>query len=291
MSNILVVGLGNMGRNHKRVLEQIHRQDVRTLDPRIDAGADYTVLSIDLVEWTDIVCIAAPIDELAGLADAWISRRKHVLVEKPGATDVATLAYLHQRAAEQEVNFAVGYTERYNPAVAALALELPKIGALRHISIQRLGYADSAVDPALNLACHDFDVLDTLGFRPQLWHSLRIDGHLAVHLADWDRGVTMSVEASHLHSRKVRKLEAVGTDGVLWLNYQRRRIDIEKVGDEGPHGGVQFLAPDGLEPLAIEWASFLDAGAGSSGTVALALAERVVASPQFATLDPDRLAA
>jgi predicted dehydrogenase len=278
--NVLVVGLGNMGRNHKRVLEQLGQQ-VRTLDPAIGAGADYTVLSVDLVEWTDVVCIAAPIEELAGLADNWISRRKHVLVEKPGATDGATLAYLQQRAGEQAVNFAVGYTERHNPGIHALSMALPRIGTLRHISIRRLGYADATIDPALNLACHDFDVLDTLGFDMELLSALRADGHLAVHLVDG--GVTASVEASHLHPRKVRKLEAIGTDGVLELDYQRQRLYVEHESDPGPHGG-EMLVDDG-EPLANEWMAFLGGGEGSTGTKALALAERVRSWPQFETLD------
>lgn len=272
--NVLVVGNGNMGRNHARVLDELGH-DVRTLDPRMDSGADYSVLSVDLIDWTQVVCIAAPIDELAGLADNWISRGKHVLVEKPGATDSATLAYLHQRATEQEVNLVIGYTERHNGAVNALASALPQIGQLRHISIRRLGYADSDTDPALNLACHDFDVLDALGFDVEIQHAIRVEGHLSVSLVAQrdDTGATVTVEASHLHPVKVRELEAVGTDGVLRLDYLRRRLVVIKDDDHGLHGGDVWV--DGTEPLVTEWRAFLDRGDGSDGTAALDLAERV----------------
>jgi predicted dehydrogenase len=198
------------------------------------------------------------------------------------------------------VSFAVGYTERHNGAVLALAEALPQIGRLRHISIRRLGYANSAVDPALNLACHDLDVLDALGFDLEVWHALRVDGHLSLHLAPnafvssfVERGeevCTVSIEASHLHPVKVRTLEAVGTEGVLQLDYQRRTLTIAKDDDAGLHGGA--LAVDDTEPLITEWRSFLDTGYGSSGTKALALAEAVRNWPQFATLDrvPDGVA-
>lgn len=287
MTNVLVVGLGNMGTNHARVLSDL-AHEVRTLDPRMDSGADYSVLSVDLIEWADTVCIATPIDELAHHADLWLGRGKHVLVEKPGATDTATLAYLHQRAEEQGVNFAVGYTERHNPALAALAASLDRIGELRHIAIRRLGYADSSIDPTLNLACHDLDVLAALGFDLECWHALRCDGHVSAHLAPnglvgHGRDVlTVTVEASHLHPLKVRELEAIGTHGILRVDYQRRCVTEIHDGDDGLHGG-QIHVED-VEPLRAEWQAFFAGTGCSDGTKALALVESITTWPTHAIL-------
>ena len=270
--NVLVVGFGNMGRNHARVLRDLGH-DVQTLDPA-DVGADHRMLSFEVISWADTVCIATPIDELARHAEAWIRRGKDVLVEKPGATDAATLAYLHDLAKQQGVRLSVGYTERHNPAVAVLADCLPGIGTLRHITIRRLGYSDSTTDPTLNLACHDLDVLYALAFGYVAVEStLTCEGHISAALRGHylEDKVTISLEASHLHPTKTRYLEAVGSEGVLRLDYQLRsvvRFD--------PEGDAQAVHVPTTEPLVREWEAFFD-GDTTDGLAPLALVEELQA--------------
>jgi predicted dehydrogenase len=278
--NMLVVGNGNMGANHVRVLRALGH-DVQTLDPAASAHADHRMICFGLINWAETVCVATPIDQLAQTAEAWLKRGKDVLVEKPGATDVATLAYLHQLAIEQGVQLQIGYTERHNPAVDVLRLSLPMVGATRHVSIRRLGYADTSVDPALNLACHDLDILDALDLGPRITNVERQHGHLVAHLvahvAGWleDLDITIAIEASHLHPIKRRTLEVVGRDGVLYLDYQLKTLSFVT-----RDGELTYLPVDKTESLVNEWQAFMR-GEGSSGTAALALAEQMVEEPSM----------
>ena len=274
--NVLVVGNGNMGRNHVRVLREIGH-DVQTLDPSNAVAADHYMLSFELIAWTDVVCVAVPIDELARIAEAWLKRGKDVLVEKPGATDLDTLAYLHQVAVEEERHLAVGYTERHNPAVVALQWWLPRVGELRHIAIRRLGYVDSALDPVLNLAVHDLDVLASLGMNVWLESKISTEHHVAALLSGqrvtaFDPDVfSVSLEASHLHPVKIRDIEVIGTQGVLQCDYQRQTL-----GYFGHDGHLRADLPvDAGEPLEREWRAFFN-GEGSDGIAALTIAEQMV---------------
>jgi predicted dehydrogenase len=272
----LVVGNGVMGRNHVRVLKALGHQ-VETLDPRVGAGATHTSLTEAIVDWTDTACIATPIDELAQIASLWMKRGKDVLVEKPGACTLIELLGLEQDAEDHGVRMAVGFTERFNPAVQSLSDHLHRVGHVHHIHIRRLGYAaDRGGDPALDLATHDLDVLDALGFDLSLEQVVRSDHHLAALLVANHVSplvipgtASVSLEASHLHPSKVRELEVVGDKGVLQLDYQAQTLG--------------FLTADRLrtalpvshfEPLEREWTAFLN-GDGSAGTTALRIAEQI----------------
>lgn len=271
--NVLVVGHGVMGKNHVRVLDGMgHR--VATLDPSLTSGATHHMLTEDLVGWADTVCIATPMAELARIAAQWMDRGKDVLVEKPAALALTDLLALHSEAQLYGLRLSVGYTERFNPAVQALADQLHRVGHIRHISARRLGYAaDRGGDPALDLATHDLDVLDALGFDLTLERSVRTEHHvsallIASHISPLvvPGSASVSIEASHLHPNKVRSLEVIGDNGVLQLDYQGQTLDL-LIGDERV-----ALPVDQAEPLQREWEAFFN-GEGSTGIAALTIAE------------------
>lgn len=277
--NILVVGYGVMGKNHARVLEEMGHA-VKTLDPKTISGAQHHSLTQDLVDWPHAVCVATPIEDLSRIAALWLERGKDVLVEKPGAFTVDQLERAQHCGEINGCRLLVGYTERFNPAIQALANHLHRVGTVRHIHIRRLGYAsDRGGDPVFDLATHDLDVLDALGFNLHLEHVVRSDHHLAAHLAAQHISPlvipgtpSVSLEASHLHPNKVRALEVVGDDGVLQLDYQRQTLGLLAPGI------IRIALPvDQAEPLQREWEAFF-AGDGSSGTAALSIAEEMAAT-------------
>ena len=269
---VLVVGHGVMGKNHVRVLEAMGHL-VETLDPSLDSGAAHHMLTEDLIARTDVVCVATPIDNLATVAAAWLERGKDVLVEKPGALTAADLSLDRRHAASLGRRLFVGYTERFNPAVQVLADHLHRVGHVRHIHVRRLGYAaDRGGDPALDLATHDLDVLDALGFELSMERVVHTGQHVAALLtADHVLGsctASALIEASHLYPSKVRELEVVGDDGVLRLDYQAQTLDLLT----GDLRTALFVRK--AEPLQREWEAFFN-GDGSTGIAALAIAEQM----------------
>jgi UDP-N-acetylglucosamine 3-dehydrogenase len=280
---VCVVGYGNMGRNHKRVLEWMGHT-VMTLDPSTGSGADHHQLTQELVDATDVVCIAAPAEDLRYIATLWINRGKDVLVEKPGSDTAADLSLDRRRAEQLGRKLLVGYTERFNPAVQALADNLHRVGRVRHIGIRRLGLPpERAGDIALDLASHDLDVLDALGFDLSLERVVRTDHHVsALLIADHisplvvPGSASVSLEASHLHPSKVRDLEVVGDNGVLQLDYQAQTLGLLRA------GRLRTALPVAqAEPLVREWEAFFN-GQGSTGIAALTIAEQMTAASAVA---------
>lgn len=268
---VCVVGLGNMGRNHKRVLESMGHE-VATVDS--NGHADFTMQHkpnfrlFPNAPRPNATVIAVPVESLAPLAD-YALRFGPVLVEKPGALTSDALHHLHGQAERHGTYLKVGYTEDFNPVVEALAEQLGRVGTVRHIGIRRLGFAfDRGCDPALDLATHDLSVLLSLGLDLEVGHVARSEHHLSALL--YAGTATVSLEASHLHPVKIREIEVVGDAGVLQADYQAQTLGF--IGHERMRTA---LPVDQREPLAREWEAFFD-GKGSTGVQALQLAEQMM---------------
>lgn len=262
---VLVVGHGRMGKNHARVLRELG-EEVVTLDPDPKAGAEWQSPHAQKLGSFDAAVIAVPIPKLAEVAESAIELKMDVLVEKPGASSYDELLDLHAFAERHGRRLLVGFVERHNPAVQALRSHLRLIGRLQHVSIRRLGFAVREGDPMLDLATHDLDLLAHLGLRLSIAGASVGTRHFSALLYEPD-GPTASIEASHLHPVKIRTLEAVGTQGVIQLDFQRQEVVFIA------HNADPITVPvEEAEPLALEWQAFA-AGQGSDGLGALRVIE------------------
>lgn len=269
---VCIIGYGNMGKRHERVLESMGHE-VMTVDTDPGAGAEIG-LSGDrahsVYPLADAYCVATPIPLLGDVAIACADAGP-VLVEKPGGQHLWQARQLHLYGKHPVI---VGYTECFNPAVNALRDNLDAIGTVRHVSARRLGYAsENAPDPALDLATHDLEVLHYLGFEPELIHAAASPRHVSALLRDGE--TTFSIEASHLHRRKIRDLELTGDHGTLRVDYQAKRLFIEN---------IEITIPDrDEEPLRREWEAFFR-GEGRDGIATLKLAEQMMLVARQPTL-------
>lgn len=104
-----VIGMGLIGKKRAAALGD---RCVATCD--IDGNYRETVRRSDV----DAVCVATPHNLLATIACKAIHHGKHVLIEKPGATDPYYLKVTADYAIDRGVKVAVGYNLRYHPAIA-----------------------------------------------------------------------------------------------------------------------------------------------------------------------------
>lgn len=254
--------MGTMGQHHARVL----------------SAMDHAVLPVDidperapthLIPKADAAVIATPPDETQPAAVVALDMGMRVLVEKPGGLNCDQLDGLDCMGWSPPL---VNYTETHNPAVQALAQHLHLAGTIRHISIRRLGLPGHGT-PALDLASHDLAVLRHLGFRPTVLHALQEDGHLTATLRLNDQA-TVTLEASHLHPRKIRTLSVIGDRGMLDLDYQAQSLVYSD-----PHG-MRELAVDRAEPLKLMWQAFFrgEGVSASEGVEVLRLVEQMEAA-------------
>jgi len=173
-----IVGLGHMGRHHARTVEQADGVDlVAVADPAGDPGGALAGVPVvtDLEQLlhhrVDYVVLACPTSLHAELGVQLAAARIPTLIEKPLAGDPAAAAQLVNAYRAAGVPAAVGYIERFNPALAALRrrLEDGLLGDVFDISTRRTGvYPVRITDVGVinDLATHDIDLTAWLAGQP-----------------------------------------------------------------------------------------------------------------------------
>jgi len=154
----------------------VARQDdsvelVGTVDPFTSgvAGAPHFQKLGDALDvlTVDAAVVATATFDHAIVARELLDRRIPTLVEKPLAGDLDEAQALVELSRARDTPLAVGYVERFNPAVALVAAMLRKgaLGRPIDITFQRLGLPPAQapdVDVIHDLAVHDIDVFAML---------------------------------------------------------------------------------------------------------------------------------
>lgn len=125
--NVGVVGLGQMGKNHVRVLSQIGVLNVvYDISQRLTqkVAEQYNVIpatSMDeLIGLSDAVFVVTPTSTHFDLAKQALMQNKHVFIEKPITLTVKEARELIGLAQQNKKILQVGHIERFNPVVMEL---------------------------------------------------------------------------------------------------------------------------------------------------------------------------
>ena len=172
------------------------------------------------------VIIATPVGTHGPLARRAIETGRHVLVEKPLASNSADAAGLVALAKRTGVSLMVGHTFLFSPRVERMAqfLRDGAAGRVQYVTSQRLNLGKHQPDVGVvwDLAPHDFSILfHLLDEFPQ---SIQTSGRAVVHRDVLDvafmnltfaSGIVASVAVSWLSPRKVRNTVVVGGQRML----------------------------------------------------------------------------
>jgi predicted dehydrogenase len=298
---IAVVGVGHVGRHHARILAElpgvelvavVDKNRARAAEVAAATGtrpfADYH----EIIGQVDAVTIAVPTELHGELALAFLRAGTPVLVEKPIARSVEEADAMIAAAAGANVAFAVGHTERFNPAVAASRAYLPDP---RFIEVHRLGTFPERsldIDVVFDLMIHDLDVvlslvdspiesIDAVGV-PVL--TPRVD--IANARLRFANGCTANLTASRISRDRVRKIRFFQPMTYLSIDYTAQKLELWRLvkGDGAmpaiERGEVEVAAE---EPLKRELADFVGAiverrsplVTGLDGRRALGLAQQI----------------
>jgi UDP-N-acetylglucosamine 3-dehydrogenase len=241
---VVLFGMGNMGRNHFRVLQEDPRFQLKAVvDPVLEAlpHASIPLLrevdeALDL-EW-DLAVVAVPTELHYELVKKLLHRGRHVLVEKPAAGTMAEARELVSMATQRSLHLAVGNIERCNPVVAGLRrlVQSGVLGRLVHLSGTRAGGFPRHVKPGnnviLDLAVHELDVfrmlLGPLQVLHSVGHSTHINGILdtAEILVSGRGGATGSVHVNWLSPQRLRSIRVTGSEAVCTVDYIAQSCEI-----------------------------------------------------------------
>jgi predicted dehydrogenase len=304
-----VIGVGHLGRHHARIISTLPGvtlaaiADVNAARAQEIAAAYSTTGFSDwrqLLGRVDAVTIAAPTEMHATIAEAFLDRKIHVLVEKPMTTTTAEADRLLNLARARQATFAVGHTERFNPAVAHVR---PLLQEPRFIEVHRLGTFPERsldIDVVFDLMIHDLDlVLDIVRHEVVSLEAVgvpvltpRVDiANVRLRFAN---GCIANLTASRISRDRVRKIRFFQRDVYVSVDYAAQEVEVYRVvPQDGRFPAIQGgkTSVDREEPLKLELADFVDAirtgrparVTGEQGRAALALAERVVERMEMAT--------
>jgi predicted dehydrogenase len=296
-----VVGIGHLGRHHARILSALDgavlTAVVDTIEERATAAAaasgaractDYR----ELIGQVDAVTIAVPTELHHEVAMPFLRRGTAVLVEKPMTRTLAEADELIAAAGASGAALAVGHTERYNPAVAAV---FPLVTSPRFIEVHRLGvFPDRSldIDVVFDLMIHDLDVILAL-VRSEVTSIEAVGVPVLTPKYDianarlrFASGCIANVTASRISKERVRKIRFFQPDAYLSIDYAAQEVEGWRlVRGDGPRPSIQGgpIPVERDEPLRLELADFVNSARdrtppvvdGEAGRRALTLASRV----------------
>jgi predicted dehydrogenase len=298
---VAVIGVGHLGRHHARILSALEGVTLTAVvDTAPGRAAEIASASgtqpledyRELFGKVDAVSIAVPTERHREIALPFLEQGVGVLVEKPMARTLAEADDMLAAARKSGAVLAVGQTERYNPAVAAV---MPLVTSPRFIEVHRLGvFPDRSldIDVVFDLMIHDLDIVAALVRSPVT--SIEAVGvpvltpkfDIANARLRFENGCIANLTASRISRDRVRKIRFFQPDSYISIDYAAQEVEGWRlVRREGARpaieGGQLPVTKD--EPLRRELADFARAVAtksqpmvdGVAGRAALELATRI----------------
>jgi predicted dehydrogenase len=298
---VAVIGVGALGKHHARILSGlagaelvgiVDINEARAREVATALSAPWARSAADMPWPVDAVTVAVPTASHLNVALPFLERGTAVLVEKPLARDRSEARQMIEAAEKSGAVFAVGHTERYNPAVAAVR---PLIDHPRFIEVHRLGtFPDRSldIDVVFDLMIHDLDVV--LSIVPSEVTTIEAVGvavltpkpDIANARLKFASGCIANVTASRISRDRVRKIRLFQRDSYISVDYAAQEAEcwrlVRKNGAMPAIDGGKIEIRN-EEPLKRELADFVAAVkdrrppgvTGADGLRALELAQRI----------------
>lgn len=207
--------------NAKRIADKYKVPVFRTLD--------------EIVSAADAVTIAAPTVEHARLGLFFLSRGKHVLLEKPLTATAAEAAALKAEAEKNRLVLHTGHTERFNPAWRGILPTLEKMSAPVIFDAARVSpYSFRCVDvgAVLDIMIHDLELVLSVCRSPVSSISAvsfqEFGGHEDACAAQiiFENGSTARFFASRAEREPRREMNIYSRGTRIFLDFSQRRGEV-----------------------------------------------------------------
>ena len=305
-----IVGPGSIGINHARIYSELEGCELAAIYDANRANAEKAaakyggMVCASLEEFAsqiDIASVATNTESHHEIGTFLLKQSKHLLIEKPIATNTAQALDLAATAAAHNCILQVGHIERFNPGLEALEQQLNNP---RFLEVTRLSpYPNRSMDigVVLDVMIHDIEILLHLVRSPVV--SVDAVGIAVLSKGEdianvrirFENGCVANITASRISRDKVRKIRIFQEDAYLSLNYQKQSGYILRLkGGAIKRERVKVIKG---EPLQRELTAFVTCArdgvqprvTGREGAAALDLAIRI--TKQIEEADPRKKSA
>lgn len=282
-----VIGVGNMGQHHTRVLSRFKDVElVGVSDVNVERGLDtagkYRIRFFEdyqeLLKHVDAVCVAVPTRLHHAVGMACLQAGVHILIEKPIAASIAEAESLVNAAAATNCILQVGHIERFNPAFQELhkVLKTEELLALEARRMSPYSQRANDVSVVLDLMIHDIDLLlelagSTVATLTASGSRASNSGYLDYVTATlgFSNGIVATLTSSKVTHRKIRSITAHCKNSLTDADFLNNEILIHRqtTADCSTDYGQVLYRQDGLiekvytsniEPLHAELEHFIN---------------------------------
>ncbi len=234
-----VIGVGHLGNYHLQKYREFpfvevvgvcdtagERAEKAALLHSCQACADHR----DLIGSVDAVSIAVPTAAHYQVARDFLAAGVDVLLEKPTASTVAEARELNVLAHSQGLVLQIGFVERFNPAVIALAKVLDRPLFIEAHRLHPFFARGTDVDVILDLMIHDLDIILKFVKAPLIdvaavgvsVLSDRVDiANVRLTFAD---GCVANITASRVTGKTMQKIRFFGMNGYHAVDFAKREL-------------------------------------------------------------------
>jgi UDP-N-acetylglucosamine 3-dehydrogenase len=300
---VAVIGTGFWGKNHARVYKElastelvaicdVNAERAKSIANQFGAKAYTSSARMLKNEEIEAVSVCTWSTNLAQEALKALKAGKHVLVEKPMATNTKQAEKLLETAEKNDLHLTVGFLMRFIPGLQHIreAVENKKIGELVCVAAKRVSQWPERIGDVgvvKDMAIHDIDVMRYISNEDPIavyakagsMRHRKFEDYAQIMLTYKD-GKSAFIESNWLTPYKTRTLTVTGSDAIMRLDYITQELWIEE-----PKENLQPRYP-WQEPLKLELQHFADCISekkkplitGADGLKALQIAEAALRS-------------
>ena len=238
--DVAVVGVGRMGRLHALTFGRLPEANLVAVVDTDEERRETVVDEVGCAAFADCdqlfsahprlraASIAVPTAQHEAVAAPFLTRGIACLVEKPFALDVLQARALAHLSDRHGAILQVGHTERFNPAIRAVAAMdvTPRFMEVNRISPMTFRSLDIGV--IMDMMIHDLDIV--LNFADSPLKSVVAAGvavlgeheDVANARLEFESGCVANLTASRLALKTERKMRLFSEEAYVSLDYQKR---------------------------------------------------------------------
>ncbi|MBN2461034.1 MAG: Gfo/Idh/MocA family oxidoreductase [Candidatus Cloacimonetes bacterium] len=239
MIKVGVIGVGQFGQNHARILKNGNFCDYqghfdidpkRSLDITNQIGStgfpDYS----SLLHAVDAMVIVVTTISHYEVAEKALQAGKHVFIEKPVTAELWQGEKLVELAARKNLQIQVGHIERFNPIVMEFADKISNPLFIECHRIAPFTPRGSDVPVVIELMIHDLDLIlafvkgDVIDIRASGAGIMTRSIDIANARLEFDSGCVANVTASRISQKRSRKLRFFQKDAYFSMDFQNKKV-------------------------------------------------------------------
>lgn len=255
---VAVVGVGHLGQHHARVFTELDKTELvcvidaderraKEIGERLQVPY-YTSID-DMPEEVQAVSIAAPTTYHFDLAKNLLSRKKHLLVEKPITTTLDEAREMVAYAKEQGCRLQVGHIERFNPAMMGIRKYISQPRYIESNRISPYSFRSFDVSVIHDMMIHDIDIVLELAQSEVVEvEALGVDvisgsEDMANVRLKFKNGCIADLTASRLSMKSVREIRLFQNSSYISMDYMTKKARILELSPDFTPDKVREVDP------------------------------------------------